>query len=244
MAEVHQVGEFDGRIALVTGGTGALGGTLCRLLAEAGARLFLTYRSPEHLEETLSQLPPGSEVRHAQADVTREEDVSRAVSAALQEYGQVDILCNLAGGYLPGSPLWETLPAAWDSLLDLNARSAYLMMRRALPHMIERGLGWVVNVSAKVAASRPPRTAAYAAAKDAVAVVTEIVAKEVRDYNIWVNAVAPSVIDTEANRISQPTADFSRWVSRRQVAEVILFLCSQRASGVRGAVVPVYGRLL
>jgi NAD(P)-dependent dehydrogenase (short-subunit alcohol dehydrogenase family) len=102
----------------------------------------------------------------------------------------------------------------------------------------------VVNVSARVAASRPPRTAAYAAAKEAVAVVTEIVAKEVRDYNIWVNAVAPSVIDTEANRRSQPTADFSRWVSRRQVAEVILFLCSQRASGVRGAVVPVYGRLL
>ncbi len=235
--------ELAGKIAFLTGGTGALGGTLSRLLAEAGARLFLTYRSREHLERTLEQLPSGCEVRHAPADVTRETAVARATEAALQEYGQVDILCNLAGGYLPGATLWETPPAAWDSLLDINARSAYLAMRALLPHMIERDAGKIVNVSAKLATSRPPRLAAYAAAKDAVALVTEIVAKELRDYNICVNAVAPSVIDTEANRRAMPQADFSRWVSKREVAEVILFLCGPRASGVRGAVIPVYGRM-
>jgi NAD(P)-dependent dehydrogenase (short-subunit alcohol dehydrogenase family) len=235
--------ELAGKTAFLTGGTGALGGTLCQLLAEAGVRLFLTYRSREHLERTLEQLPGGCEVRYVPADVTNEDDVSRAATAALQEYGQVDILCNLAGGYLPGSPLWETPPAAWDSLMETNARSAYLTMRSLLPHMIERGTGKIVNVSAKLAFSRPPRLAAYAAAKDAVALITEIVAKEVRDYNICVNAVAPSVIDTEANRRAMPQADFAKWVSRREVAEVILFLCTERASGVRGAVIPLSGRM-
>jgi len=235
--------ELAGQVAFVTGGTGELGGTLCQMLAEAGVRLFLPYRSPEHLERTLEGLPAGAEVRHLQADVTREEDVARAAALALQEYGQVDILCNLAGGYLPGRPLWETPPAAWDSLMDTNARSAYLTTAALLPHMIERNAGRIVSVSARVAFSRPPKSAAYSASKDAVALITEIVAKEVRDYNIRVNAVAPSIIDTEANRRAMPTADWTRWVSRREVAEVILFLCSERASGVRGAVVPVTGRV-
>lgn len=236
--------ELAGRVAFVTGGTGALGRTLCPLLAEAGASLFLTWRSPEHLEETLGLLPQGAQVRHLRSDVTREAEVARAASAAVQEYGQVDILCHLAGGYLPGQPLWETPPQTWDALLETNARSAYLLMRALLPGMTERNLGWVVCVSAKTAASRPPKSAPYSAAKDAVALITEIVAKEVRDYNIWVNAVAPSVIDTPANRRSMPTADPARWVSPREVSEVILFLCSPRASGVRGATIPVYGRLV
>jgi NAD(P)-dependent dehydrogenase (short-subunit alcohol dehydrogenase family) len=235
--------ELAGKVALLTGGTGALGATLCRRLAEAGAGLFLLYRHPEHLERTLSGLPGGSRVAHVQADATREEDASRAVERALQEYGQVDILCNLAGGFLPGATLWETLPQSWDSLLSVNARSAYLMMRSVLPHMIGRGWGRIVNVAARHAFSRPPRTAAYSASKDIVALITEIVAKELREYNICVNAVAPSVIDTEANRRAQPQADFAKWVSREEVAALILFLCSEGASGVRGATIPVYGRL-
>jgi NAD(P)-dependent dehydrogenase (short-subunit alcohol dehydrogenase family) len=234
--------DLAGKVAFLTGGTGALGRTLCRLLCGAGAKLFLTYRGPENLERTLEHLPPGSEVRHISADVTREEDVARAAALALQEYGQVDILCNLAGGYLPGKPLWETPPSVWDALMAINARSAYLAMRALLPHMIDRDAGRIVNVSAKVGLMRPPRLAAYAASKDAVAVLTEIVAKEVREYNICVNAVAPATIDTEANRRAMPTADVAKWVTRREVAEVILFLCSDSASGVRGAVIPISGR--
>ena len=234
--------EFAGKVALVTGGTGALGSVLCQMLAEAGMRLVLPYRDPEKLEGLLGSLPKGCEVRHTAADVTREEDVERAVGLALQAWGRVDILCNLAGGYLPGRPLWETPPASWDALMGINARSAYLCMRAVLPGMIERASGRVVSVAAKVAAARPPNAAAYAASKDAVAILTEIVAKEVRDYNICVNAVAPSIIDTEANRRAMPAADPAKWVSRREVAEVILFLCSEKSSGIRGAVVPIYGR--
>lgn len=240
----ESVYDFSGKVALITGGTGALGATLCRLLAEAGASLFLTYRNPEQLQHALRLLPEGCGVQHLSADVTQESEVSRAVGQALQSYGQVDFLCNLAGGFWPGKPLWETPPEVFDSLWETNARSAYLMMRALMPHMIGRNAGKVVNVSARAALTqRAPKSAAYAASKDAVAVLTEIVAKEVRDYNICVNAVAPSIIDTEANRRAMPQADFSRWASREEVAEAVMFLCSDRSSGVRGAVVPVSGRV-
>ncbi|MFH0808947.1 MAG: SDR family NAD(P)-dependent oxidoreductase [Pseudomonadota bacterium] len=231
------------KVAFLTGGTGALGATLCRIMAGAGVRLFLTYRDPSLLAATLEQLPAGSEARHSPADVTKEAEVSRTVAQAIEEYGRIDILCNLAGGFLPGAPLWQTSPTAWDALMDTNARSAYLTMRAVLPHMLERNEGKIVNVSARTAATRPPRQSAYAASKDAVALITEIVAKELHEYNICVNAVAPSIIDTPANRRAMPEADFSRWATREQVAEVILFLCSPRAEGVRGAVVPVNGRV-
>jgi len=155
----------------------------------------------------------------------------------------VDALVNIAGTFR-----WETLEKGsldtWDLLYRVNLRSAVSTSRAALPHLMRGGAGRIVNIGAGAAAARAAAgMGAYTASKAGVAKFTEALAEELKDRNITVNAVLPSTIDTAANRADMPKADFSRWVTPQAIADVIVFLLSDQARAVTGALIPVSGRV-
>ena len=175
-------------------------------------------------------------------DLTDEVSVQEMVSRAVERFGRVDILANIAGGFRMGPPLHETLLETWDFMMDLNARSVFLASRAVLPHMIRHGYGRIVSVSARAALQPKARMAPYCASKAAVITLTQSLAAEHKLDDINVNCILPGTVDTPQNRADMPDADFDNWVSPADLASVILFLSSDAARAVKGAAVPVYGR--
>lgn len=166
-----------------------------------------------------------------------------ALFRAMGDHGVIPTgLVNIAGGFR-----WETVAeGAWDSweyLYRLNVRTAYNTTRHALPFLRNSG-GTIVNIGAAATARSGPGMAAYTASKSGVARLTESVAAEEMVHAVRANAVLPGIIDTPQNRHDMPDADFSRWATPGEVAEVVAFLLSPEASGISGALIPVAGRLL
>ena len=234
-----------GESFIVTGATGGLGKTLTRMLLEDGTDVMALYRDDAKYAalKATSEGRPGR-LMGFRGDASNEEDAKGLVAAAVAAYGKVDALLNIVGGYTGGSLVSETPVEVLDAMFSLNVRSAFLCSKAVLPHMMERNRGRIVNVSARTAVvpGRMGKSSAYSIAKAGVKVLTEALADEVAKYNINVNCVMPSTIDTEENRANNPKADYSRWVPGEQVAEAILFLASDRAKPISGAALPVYGR--
>lgn len=227
------------RTALVTGGTGALGGAVVYSFLEAGWRVVSTWVVPEERDRIEER--EGLEL--VQADLFDEEGVTAAVrQAAAARDAPLRAVANLVGGYFAGPLVQDMSLEDFERMLMLNIRPTFLVTRAALPALIEAGGGSVVCVSAR-AAERPfAGSSAYATAKAAVAAFAKAVAAEYRDAGVRCNAIVPSVIDTPANRAAEPDADFSRWVQPAEIAQVVRFLCSEESAPVSGAAVPVYGR--
>lgn len=163
------------------------------------------------------------------------------IEHALERHGRVDVLCNIAGAFRMGKPLHETTDADWDFLFDANAKTVLNTCRAVVPSMIANGGGKIVNVGAYAALKGAAQMGAYVASKSAVIRITETMAAELRDKNINVNCVLPSIIDTPENRAAMPKADPGRWVSTQDLAAVIVFLASDAARAIHGAAIPVTG---
>lgn len=166
-----------------------------------------------------------------------------AVERELERHGRVDVLCNIAGAFRMGKPLHQTTDEDWDFLFDANAKTVLKMSRAVVPSMLRNGGGKIVNVGAYVALKGAAQMGAYVASKSAVIRITETMAAELRDKNINVNCVLPSIIDTPENRAAMPKADPRRWVSTQDLAAVIVFLASDAARAIHGAAIPVTGRV-
>jgi NAD(P)-dependent dehydrogenase (short-subunit alcohol dehydrogenase family) len=231
------------RVALITGGTGALGAAVIRAFLERGCAVSVTFRSEtdaERLQTDWGQIGP---LLLVQADLTNTAAADTAVRRTVERFGRLDYLINLVGTWAGGKPLWETTPDEWDRMMSLNLRTAYSICHAAAPQMIAQQYGRIVNVSSRSALQPSPGAAAYAVSKMGVVTLTETLALEVRGRgDITANAVLPSVIDTSANRLSMPGADPSRWVHPDQLAAIIAWLTSSEASPISGAALPVYGR--
>ena len=185
----------------------------------------------------------GSAFALGELDLAEPETAVRALDQVATRFSGVDALVNVAGTFR-----WETLEKGsldtWDLLYRVNLRSAVSTSRAALPHLMRRGGGRIVNVGAGAAAAKAAAgMGAYTASKAGVAKFTEALAEELKDRNVTVNAVLPSTIDTPANRADMPKADFSRWVTPQAIADVIVFLLSEQARAVTGALIPVSGRV-
>lgn len=226
--------DFTDQVAVVTGASGALGGVLATAFTDAGARVAALDLKPA------ADLP-GDRTLSVQVDLTDEDSVRTAVTRVMDRFGRVDMLANIAGGFAMGPKVHETSLEDWTRMLDLNARSVFLMCRAVLPHMLTQGGGKIVSVAARVANAGKGNMAPYSVAKSAVARLTESMAAEYRAQNINVNCIMPGTIDTPANRRDMPDADFSKWVPPAALADVICFLCSDGARAINGAAVPVYG---
>ena len=232
--------DFEGRIIVVTGGTGALGSAVVAALVEAGAVCHVPYL----VEAELGHFPfrDRTEVKlHPQVDLTDEGAVDRFYEMLPGLWASI----HLAGGYAGGS-IVTAGKSVLTAQLDTNVVTCYLACRAAITLLLKSSAGGrIVNVAARPALEwrSGAGMAAYAASKAAVAALTVALAEEVVKDDILVNAVAPSIIDTPANRKAMPKADHAAWPKPEELARTILFLASPDNRVTRGAVVPAYGKI-
>lgn len=228
--------DLHSSITLITGAAGNLGRATAEAFACRGAKLVLADYSADGLGSMQSD---GLKV---QVDLTKEESVRAMVEQAITEYGRIDVLANIAGGFTMGPMLHETDAADWEFMMNLNARSVFYSCKAVIPHMLKQGGGRVINVSARAAKQGKGKMGPYCASKAAVITLTESLAAEHRHNNININCILPGTIDTPQNRADMPDADFDQWVPPAALADVIVFLASDAARCVTGAAIPVYGR--
>ena len=232
--------DFSKRVAMVTGATGALGAVVARRLVSAGASLVLPVRSPEKLALAYPDLAEGERVLAVAADLTDEKAMETAVAAALARFGGLDLLVNVAGTFRSGE-IATTGLAVWDDLWRTNLVATLVPIRAALPALLARRGGAIVNVASPAALAGAAGVAAYSASKSAVLRLTESLAAEVKGKGIRVNSVLPGTMNTAANRAAMPDADRSRWVETTSVADAVLFLLSDRARDLHAVALPVLG---
>lgn len=229
--------DFTDRHVVVTGGTGALGAAVVGALLDAGAICHVPYLLPAQAAAYPHRDHPGL-VLSSSGSLAQE----RAVAALYAGVPDLWASIHLAGGYTFGA-IGDTGTSDLARMFDTNFVSAFLCCRAAVEAMRKGGGGRIVNVAARPALEwrTGANMVAYAAAKAAVAALTTALAEEVVKDGILVNAVAPSIIDTPANREAMPTADYSAWPKPEDVAEEIVFLAAPANRITRGAVIPVYG---
>jgi NAD(P)-dependent dehydrogenase (short-subunit alcohol dehydrogenase family) len=221
--------ELEEKRIVVTGGDGGLGRAVVEAFVAGGAVCYLPQRSASAGSRPGVEVFPG-------VDLSREPEVIAFYARLPPLWGSV----HLAGGYA-GAPFVETTMSAFLGQLDMNLTTAFLCCREAVRSMRRSGAGRIVNVCSKAALVPSGGAVSYAVAKAGVAALTRSLAEEVKGESILVNAVAPSIIDTAANRAAMPKADPSRWPKPEEIAQAILWLASPQNRLTSGAVVPVYG---
>ena len=228
--------DFSRRNVVVTGGTGALGGAVVGALVEAGAMCRVSYHHEAEAERFAFRAHES--VKLVAADLTDEAAVATLYAGTSPLWASI----HIAGGFA-AAKIVDTDKAALMSQLDTNLVSSFLCCRAAIKAMTGKG-GRIVNVAARPALEwrAGAGMAAYAASKAAVAAMTVVLAEEVANDGILVNAVAPSIMDTPANRKAMPKADFDKWPKVEEVAATIVFLASPDNRATRGGIVPVYGK--
>lgn len=234
--------NFEGRVVVISGGTGALGRAVTLDLLSHGADVAIPYLSEEEWE-SIRVLAGGNADRltGGRVDLMNPEAVGRFVESVLERNNRLDFLVCVAGGFAAGKS-FETDDRTWDHMLDLNLKSVVRMLRPVVPVMIRQNFGRIVTVSSgSILKGGGAGIAAYAVSKGAVVQLTEILAAELEKYDIHVHCVLPGTMDTAANRKAMPKADFSKWVKTEDVAKVIHFLLSDQANAVRSVAVPVLG---
>ena len=232
--------RYQGQVVIVAGGTGALGSAVARAFIQAGANVAVTYRTPREYEDLQSSVAADrARLRGHQVDVTSEAEMSRLAAAIDAEFHRLDVLVNAAGGYSGGPKLWEIESAVLERMLDLNLRSAFVTSRSVMPILLRQGRGCIVNVAAKAAVDQPGGAGAYVASKAAALAMMHSLAMDLKGTAIRVNSVLPSTIDTAANRRDMPRANFAAWTKPEDIAQVILFLCTEDARALNGTAIPV-----
>ncbi len=223
------------RVFAITGGFGILGQAVARAALASGARVALIDFAPEG-----RGLPDGA-LAIGGVDLSDQAQAEAAMAKIVAELGGLDVLVNVAGGFV-----WQTLAdgdiSAWSRMFALNTLTCATACKAALPHLLAAKAGRIVNVGAGGAVKAAAGMGAYAASKAGVHRLTESLAEELKG-RVTVNAVLPSIIDTPTNRADMPDADFAAWVTPDEVAQAILWLASDAASGVTGALLPVSGRV-
>jgi NAD(P)-dependent dehydrogenase (short-subunit alcohol dehydrogenase family) len=226
---------MEGKIIVVTGASGALGKVVVTSALAKGARVAAI----DHAASTITPTPERIEL--GGVDLTDPLQAAKAIDAAASHFGKLDALINIAGGFAIETTA-DGDPKTWQRMYALNVLTALNASRSAIPRLAASGAGRIINIGAMGALQAGAGMGAYAASKAGVHRLTEALAAEWKG-KITVNAVLPSTIDTAANRASMPNADFTKWVRPEELAEVILFLASDGASAVTGALLPVNGRV-
>ncbi|MEK7727943.1 MAG: SDR family NAD(P)-dependent oxidoreductase [candidate division KSB1 bacterium] len=235
--------NFTNRIVLLTGGTGALGAVIAQAFLKNGAHVTTTYHGPRSFAELQAALgEEKSRLTGISTDVTKEAGMQTLVEQTINNFGRVDVLVNLVGGYMGGVNLVDTTEVDWERMLTLNLKSTFLSCKAVLPHMLKQNYGRIVNTSSRGAVEVGPGAAAYAVSKAGVLTLTQSLAQEVKAHNITANVVLPGLIDTPQNRQGLPGADYSKWVAPASIAHLMLYLASAEAGAINGAVVPNYGK--
>ncbi|WP_316229074.1 SDR family oxidoreductase [Bradyrhizobium sp. SZCCHNR1070] len=226
---------MNGTVVVITGALGALGRSVAELALARGARVA-------GIDHAQAEIPASDDrIELGGVDLSDAEQAKTALDSVAAHFGSLDALINIAGAFT-----FETVAdgddAAWQKMHALNVLTALHASRAAIPHLVRSKTGRIVNIGAMGALQAGAGMGPYAASKSGVHRLTEALAAEWKG-KITVNAVLPSTIDTAANRAAMPKAEFDKWVTPQEIAEVVLFLASEAASGVTGALIPVAGRV-
>jgi len=234
--------RFTENVVLVAGGTGGLGRPVSLAFLNEGAKLIVTYRKDQEFSELKSAAAAdASRLTGRNVDVTDEASVHQLIEEIGAKHGRLDVLVNTVGGYAGGMKFWDLDTKVLDQMLALNLRSGFVLSRAAVKVMLKQRRGAIVNVASKAGVDHGAGQAAYAASKAAAIAMMDSLAADLRGTAVRVSSVLPSIIDTEPNRRAMPTADFTKWPKPEEIADVILFLCSDDAHVIHGAAIPVYG---
>jgi len=222
--------RLNNKVIMITGATGGLGQPVTAVFSNAGATVVVVERQPS------KSLPDG--VLGFTADVTNESDVQRVVTEVKNKTKRIDCVINLVGGFAMGR-LTETNASDWSKMLTLNLTAAFLLSRAVVPSMIEQGSGRVIHIGARAAIDPFPGAAAYIVSKSGLAAMIRVLALELAGSGVNVNGVLPTIIDTPANRKNMPDADYTKWVKPESIAQLLVFLASDEASAINGALIPI-----
>ena len=222
--------SLNGKVVMITGAFGGLGRTVTEAFSRAGAKVVAVSQDlPEKLPEGLLGIS---------ADVTEEAEVQRLMTEAMQKTTRIDCLVNLVGGFAMGR-LSETESSVWSRMLSLNLTSAFLLSREATRLMTKQGSGRIIHMAARAAVDPFPGAGAYIVSKSGLLALIKVLALELAGSGVKVNGVLPTTIDTPANRQSMPNADPNEWVKPEAIAALLVFLASDEADALNGALIPI-----
>jgi len=227
--------QLNNKVVLITGFNGGLGTFVTNSFLEAGAHVVgvsLTIEGSAPHRERFSAMA---------AELSNGENARKMVETVTAQWGRIDGLVHLIGGFAGGQSIAETDDATLDRMLDMNLRSAFYVIRAVLPKMRSQGSGRIIAIGSKAATEPSPMAGAYAASKAALVSLIRTVARENRDKHITANVLLPGTMDTPANRAAMRGADFSEWVDPSQVARLAVHLMSDAASQISGTAIPVDG---
>ncbi len=231
--------SFENRTVAITGAAGFLGTVVAAAFHDVGAKVVAIDVQQESLDSRI----PGDDPRYMKVavDLLDRDATDAAFKEINEQCGSIDALCAIAGGFHMGETVHETPAEKWELMQNLNVTTLLNSSAAAIPHMIKNGGGKIVTIGANAALRGAPGMGSYCAAKSTVMRLTESMSGELREKSINVNCVMPSIIDTPVNRKDMPDADPALWVAPADLASVIVFLCSDKAKAVHGALIPVVG---
>ncbi|HHX75232.1 MAG TPA: glucose 1-dehydrogenase [Firmicutes bacterium] len=248
---------LEGKVAIIVGSGSGIGKAAARLLASEGAAVMLADIDPEGARKVEEEIRGnGGRAATVQADMTKEEDAQKMVQAALEQFGRVDILVNVAGGSQGRfirerlGPFAESTREEWDRILDVNLNGARNCTRAVINHMLERGSGKIINMSSMAGVSGAPNAVDYSAAKAGLIGFTKALAQEMAPHGIQVNSISPGGVYTERLQAvmerhkregAQRTFDVSKLSTPEEIARIILFLASADVKNLNGINIEVHG---
>src|SRR5271157_6444255 len=227
--------DLAGQVALVTGANGGLGTFVTNSLLTAGATVVGIARSIAAGEAHDGHYYPVS------ADLTDPEEVRNLVARLAEQFGKIDILVHVMGGFAGGASVAETDDATWRKMMNLNLDAAFYVFRAVVPIMRRGEHGRIIAIGSRQAVQPAANVGAYAASKAALVSLVQTVALENKDKNIRANVILPGTMDTPANRAAMPKANFAKWVKPAHVAELVVLLAREAGGDITGAAIPVYG---
>lgn len=237
--------KLSGKIAIVSGGTGALGRVVVDYLLTNGVVVLTTMSDNKDSHDFICEKQKQYQtIEGFVVDVTSENLVKKFYNEVLLKYHKIDILCNLVGGVGNKKFIEEISYDEWNSMINLNLNSCFLMMREAIVSMKKTGFGRIINISALPGIKPEAKRGGYGVAKSAVLTLTKTVSEELKNIeNVTVNAIAPSFILTEENKKWGTIEEFKKWVTPEQIADMIIHLCSENGRAINGQIIQMYGKV-
>ncbi len=228
--------DFSSKIVLITGSSGAVGSRLLEFFTSHGATTIGTYLDETKIDITRSKSGGVDLIR---CNTMENADVTSLVDSITHKHGRIDVLLNTVGGYIGGKSVVDLEEEEWNKMLGLNLLSAFLITKQVLRLMLQSDYGKIVHISSYTGISAQGLDSAYASSKAGLIRFVESVSKEVKEYNITVNCLLPSIIDTKSNRKMMPDANFKQWVKIDELVDIIAFLSSDDSRALTGSAIPV-----
>jgi NAD(P)-dependent dehydrogenase (short-subunit alcohol dehydrogenase family) len=235
--------NLKGKVTVIVGGEGPLGREVSKKFLAEGAKVFIGWYAEKEWEEAKGLLfAYKGQFAEMRVDATKEDQVQKLMQKAKDTFGSLDVLLHMVGMVHIGPMVWETDGAILDRLIDINLKSAFLCAKHAIQIMLEKKSGRVVFFPARVAAEPQPRFGAYAVSKAGLITLTQVLREELKDTQITVNAVMPSVMDTFRTR-HMPNPQPDKWVKPSEIADLLCCLCSEESGALSGSILKVFGKL-